>query len=636
MGSGTLTQGLTSRDGTLMAGQAPVALVNMPFGHSKYPSIQLGTLSALLKAQSIGVTSHYLNLPFARQVGFPLYDLLCEKQLLIGEWLFSRLLFRDNPQHALYLRTFKPLVEEVAGAAGCPSFFLEEIEQRIAPQFLTWAQTAIDWGRYAIIGFTSMFHQNVASLTLAKLIKDLYPHVKIVFGGAHYDGEMGLEYFRAFPWIDYVVVGEGEVPFPALVRQLLEGKADGAPPGVAYRKANQITFEPNQQLFSDFQRTPPPDYDDYFEQLHEVAPQSFKGLDRILLYESARGCWWGEKHHCTFCGLNAQSMKFRSKSPEQVCEELRYLSSRYDTNRFRLVDNIIDMKYIDDVFGKLAEEHYDLEFFIETKSNLSKQQVQMLSHGGVRSMQPGIESLSINQLREMDKGVSPLQNLQCLKWSNYYNIHVSWNILLGFPGETDEDYRKQIHLIPSIIHFQPPESVGKFWLERFSPFFTRPHSLGVRITGPGVAYEYVYDPAVVDLNKIAYDFEYEADWRVDPGLFEELTALARDWKRRHASGDRPFLYYSKSMGYVTIFDGRGTGAPTKHRYDGPAAFIIECCSELPKSIEQIRDGLKSSIGPWQSGPESVDEALSRLLERRILFEERGKYLTLAIPMNQYL
>ncbi|MGH9786058.1 MAG: hypothetical protein ACRD88_17955, partial [Terriglobia bacterium] len=60
------------------------------------------------------------------------------------------------------------------------------------------------------------------------------------------------------------------------------------------------------------------------------------------------------------------------------------------------------------------------------------------------------------------------------------------------------------------------------------------------------------------------------------------------------------------------------------------------CSELPKSIEQIRDGLKSSIGPWQSGPESVDEALSRLLERRILFEERGKYLTLAIPMNQYL
>src|SRR5207249_10382972 len=201
----------------------------------------------------------------------------------------SHLLFHDNPKHNQYLRTFKPLVEEVATSVGSQISYLEEVQKRLAPKFLTWAQTAIDWGRYPIIGFTSMFHQNVASLTLAKLIKDLYPQVKIVFGGAHYDGEMGLEYFRAFPWIDFVVVGEGEVPFPILVRQLLEGKTDGVPAGVAYRKGNQVAFQPNQQLFSDFQRTPPPDYDDYFEQLSAEAPQSFKGLDRILLYESARG-----------------------------------------------------------------------------------------------------------------------------------------------------------------------------------------------------------------------------------------------------------------------------------------------------------------------------------------------------------
>src|SRR5207248_9221804 len=127
-------------------------------------------------------------------------------------------------------------------------------------------------------------------------------------------------------------------------------------------------------------------------------------------------------------------------------------------------------------------EHLDLDVFIETKSNLGKPQIELLARGGVKSMQPGIESLSAAQLKEMDKGVSPLQNLQCLKWSSYYGIHLSWNILLGFPQETDDDYRRQIQLIPSIVHFQPPESVGKFWLERFSPFFTRPHTLGVRIT----------------------------------------------------------------------------------------------------------------------------------------------------------
>ena len=612
-----------------------VALVNMPFGHASYPSIQLGTLTPLLKARGVEVQSHYLNLYFAQQIGFPLYDLLCEKQLLLGEWLFSRLLFRDNPKHAQYLRAFKPLVEEVCRTGGCSLSFIEEIEQRIAPQFLTWALSSIDWGQYRVIGFTSMFHQNVASVTLAKLIKDVYPDVAIVFGGAHYDGDMGLEYFRAFPWIDYIVVGEGEEPFPALVSHLVNGREGGIPPGVAHRDGDQLRFQPNTQLFSDFARMGPPDYDDYFRQLEEVRPASFKGLDRILLYEASRGCWWGEKHHCTFCGLNAQSMKFRSKSPEQVFEEMRYLSSRYDTTRFRLVDNIIEMKYVEDVFGKLAAGHYDLEFFIETKSNLSKKQVHTLASGGVKSMQPGIESLSQATLHEMDKGVSPLQNLQCLRWCSYYNIHVSWNILLGFPGETNEDYRKQINLIPAILHLQPPEGVGKLWLERFSPYFTRPQQYGVRITGPGMAYEYVYDPKRIDLNKIAYDFEYEVDAKIDANLFEELTGLAAEWKRRYASGDKPFLFYAKSLEHATVYDGRGQGPPTRERYDWPAALIIELCSETPKSLEQIRDGVKGAREARATEDASVDAALAQLLSKRVLYEERGKYLTLALPMNAH-
>jgi ribosomal peptide maturation radical SAM protein 1 len=612
-----------------------VALVNMPFGHSKFPSIQLGTLSALLKSQGIGVKNHYLNLYFAQRIGFPVYDVLCESQLLIGEWLFSRLLFKDNPKHHQYLRDFKPLIEEISRKAGCPSSYLEEIEAMLAPQFLTWALTSVDWGQYRLIGFTSMFHQNVASVTLAKLIKDLYPDVKIVFGGAHYDGDMGLEYFRAFPWIDYAVVGEGEDPFPALVRQVQNGEEAEPPAGVVARKDGTVVYKPNQKLFVDFTRTGPPDYDEYFAQLDEVDPSSFKGMNRILLYESARGCWWGEKHHCTFCGLNAQSMKFRSKSHEQVMEELRWLSSRYDSTRFRLVDNIIDMKYIDQVFGALGEEHYDLDVFIETKSNLNKQQIHTLAKGGVTSMQPGLESLSATQLKEMDKGVSPMQNVVVLKWSRYYNVNLSWNILLGFPKETDEDYRRQIDLIPSLMHLQAPESVGKLWLERFSPYFTRPQEYGIRITGPGMAYEYVYDPEKVDLMKVAYDFEYEVDQGVDPDLFRELVEAAGEWQRRQASSDKPYLYYVKAMGYVTVYDGRIPGAPSRQRYDGMAAVVIEACNEAPKSPEHIREQAKKKGLAEADDPSMIEKILAELVGRRILYTERGKYFTLALPTNAH-
>ncbi len=623
-------------EGTLEREGTPVALVNMPFSYSKYPSIQLGTLSALLKSQGIGVKNHYLNLSFAQHIGVPLYELICEKRALFGEWLFSHLLFRENPKNSQYAHTFKPVFEELSRETGHPISYFQDVQSRHAPQFLTWAMTAIDWGQYEIVGFTSTFDQNVASLSLAKLIKDLYPQVKVAFGGANYDGEMGLEQLRAFPWIDYVVVGEGEDVFPPLVRMILEGRPAPVPPGVAYRKQSTVRFEPNPRLFADFQRMGPPDYEDYFRQLQESEGVPSKGLDRILLYEGSRGCWWGEKHHCTFCGLNAQAMEFRSKSPDQVARELDELSSRYDCSRFRFVDNIIDLKHIEALFGKFAADHVDLDVFIETKSNLGKHQIQTLAHGGVKSMQPGIESLSAAQLKEMDKGVSPLQNIQCLKWSRYYNIDLSWNILLGFPGETDEDYRAQIAIIPSLFHFQPPESTGRFWLERFSPYFKRPERYGLRITGPGLAYEYVYDPAVVDLKKIAYDFEYELDWRVDPGAYEELTRLIQEWRRRHASPDKPFLYYAKAMRYITIYDGRGSGAPTRERYDGLAAFIIESCNETPKSVDQIRSALQNTSQWRAADANSLEQILEQLVSKRILYAEKAKYFTLALPMNPNL
>jgi len=613
--------------------EAQVALVNMPFSFSKYPSIQLGTLSTLLKSQGIAVDCHYLNVRFAHKIGVPLYELICEKRALFGEWLFSYLLFRDNPKRAEYPRVFKPVFEQIAQQSGQPIGYFQEMAVKIAPQFLTWALTAIDWSRYKLIGFTSTFDQNVASLTMAKLIKDLYPDVTIVFGGANYDGEMGLEYFRVFPFIDHVVVGEGEVAFPALAHRVLGTRTEEFPPGVAFREDGQVRLNPNTSLFTDFAKTGPPDYDDYYHLLAELGDTA-QGLDRILLYEGSRGCWWGEKHHCTFCGLNAQSMKFRAKSPEQVASDMTYLCRRYDTARFRLVDNIVDMKYIDQLFGKFAADHCDLDVFIETKSNLQKAQIKTLALGGVKCMQPGLESLSVSQLKAMDKGVTPMQNIVCLKWSYYYRITVSWNILLGFPGETNDDYLRQIDLIPSLVHLQPPEAAGKFWLERFSPYYARPHEYGVRMTGPGLAYQYVYDGRQVDLNKIAYDFEYELDhWPVDPHIYQELVSAVENWQRLHASNDRPFLYYSKALGYVTVYDGRTPKNPTRHRYDGLAAVLIELCNESPKSLDQIRVAIPARSTADRDHLESI---LADLASRRVLYEERGKYFTLAIPEHPYL
>ena len=237
---------------------------------------------------------------------------------------------------------------------------------------------------------------------------------------------------------------------------------------------------------------------------------------------------------------------------DQVHADISYLSQRYDSFRFRLVDNILEMKYIEGIFGEMARNNFDLQFFLEVKSNLTKQQIKLLARGGANVIQPGIESFSLNQLMEMDKGVRPLQNILCMKWAMYYGVEVNWNILIGFPGEIDEDYHQQIQLIKLLFHLPPPECVGDLWLERFSPYYTRPEEYGVTIKRPGEAYSYVYDSEDIDLFRIAYDFEFTTKNEIDPGLKKELFDTAEEWKRRHQSDELPYLIFTKSMNFVTV------------------------------------------------------------------------------------
>ena len=609
-----------------------IALVNMPFGFHVYPSIQLGTLSTLLKTHGHEVKSFYLNLHFAHQIDLEVYKQLCEERFLIGEWLFSHLLFGETRKNKDYAEHFKGHLQNISHKINRPDSFLHDVKVKMVPEFLQWAVESVNWGEYDVVGFTSTFNQNIASVTLAKLIKEKYPSIKILFGGSNFDSEMGLEYFRVFDWIDYVASGEAEDSLPALMEALESGGP--IPKGVAHRIDGDIRLEESQENFNDFKKYGPPDYDDYIEQIKEIDPHSPLLDNPIILYETARGCWWGEKHHCTFCGLNASTMEFRARPIEQVHADLAYLSKRYDSYRFRLVDNILEMKYIDGVFGEFAENHYDLQFFIEVKSNLTKQQIKNLAQGGVNVIQPGIESFSANQLQEMDKGVRPLQNVFFLKWALYYGMEVTWSILTGFPQETDEDYRQQIDLIKMLTHLQPPISVGDIWLERFSPYFTRPDQYGIRITGPGVAYPYVYDGDTIDLMKVAYDFEFETDLKIDPALVEELHQTVAYWKERHQSENLPYLLFTKSMDFVTVYDERSAEYPVKLRLDGAAGRVFAFCNDAPRNLNQIQTHLEEKGDPIERN--ELENIIKDLEDKQLLYGERGKYLNLALPHNSNL
>ena len=150
-----------------------------------------------------------------------------------------------------------------------------------------------------------------------------------------------------------------------VARRLLAGESPRGLPGIHARGAlNVLGDEAHAPTVLNLDRLPYPDYDDYFAQL--AASQIGAEFQPILVFETARGCWWGQKHHCTFCGLNGEGMAFRAKSPPRVLHEIETLHAAFGVRRFAATDNILGMSHIDGVLGKLAERpSHGFRFFYE-------------------------------------------------------------------------------------------------------------------------------------------------------------------------------------------------------------------------------------------------------------------------------
>src|SRR5262249_36776620 len=272
---------------------------------------------------------------------------------------------------------------------------------------------------------------------------------------------MGVETLRAFPWIDCVVSGEADAFFRELCELLLDEGRDPDPAALPYGVQTQGTIRkqppngeaPPRSILRDLDSLPTPHYDDYFAALRASALEGL--IQPGLLAESSRGCWWGERSHCTFCGLNGVGMTYRSKSPSRVLAELTELSDRYKLRNIQFVDNILDMSHIKTVITQLAGVEPKYHLFYETKANLKRPQVRALAEAGVNWIQPGIESLDDRVLKLIGKGNCALMNLQLLKWSLEYDIQASWNLLAGLPGEEDGWYHEMAEWLPSVYHLPP-------------------------------------------------------------------------------------------------------------------------------------------------------------------------------------
>ena len=393
-----------------------VLLVYLPYGAIERPSIALGVLKQVLLDHGYSATVHYANIDFAEQVGLPAYDAISRlSREMAGEWTFAGAAFPDaEADHDGYMRTLgeilKPSVAE--GAAREIAAQLWPI-RRLAETFIARTVREVVARRPRIVGVSSMFQQHCAALAFLRQLREAAPDIVTIIGGANCEGPMGQATWRNFGFIDYVVSGEAEEVLPELVAKALQYGAKTPParlpPGVLGRGVAAGTGnspaapEIGRTKVECLDRSPIPDYHDYF---HRLALSPLRRQVVIgLPVETARGCWWGEVRHCTFCGLNGGSLAFRAKSPARAIEEFETLVDRHAIDRFVVVDNIISLDYFKTVLPRLRDSRLsNCHLFYETKANLRREQVKLMRDAGIAWIQPGIESLNDNLLKLMEKG----------------------------------------------------------------------------------------------------------------------------------------------------------------------------------------------------------------------------------------
>ncbi len=606
-----------------------ISLIQPPFAKVELPSLALTQLKAAAEERlgdRVRIQILYLNHDFARFLGLDLYHLFgvsCTTGL--GDWFFRRLAFpeaEDNSRR--YLRRFLPL------AAADPPSEERRIRQRRAElgRFVDRLIARYRLASEDLIGLSSVFCQNLACLALARRLKARNPEILILMGGANCEAPMGPRLVRLAEAVDFVFSGPALSAFPRFLGHVLSGEFEKCHrlPGVFSSRSEPDKARGHQALGEEVALGLPPAgaYDGFLDDFGRNFPDA--QVAPVLAFETSRGCWWGERSHCKFCGLNGSTMAYRSLSPEQALELLRQLFAAYGERcrRFEAVDNILPRNYLREVFPHLETPPQTVIFY-EVKADLKGREIEALTAAGVTEVQPGIEALATATLKRMGKGTTAFQNLTFLKRCRGFGLTPHWNLLIGFPGEPEAVYRKYRADIPKVTHLPPPLGVFLVRFDRYSPYYSNAREHGLELS-PYDFYHYLYPIPEEALRDLAYFFEdRDANARHRTGLLawhSELDAAVGRWRRLWQGASKPELRLEPRGASAVIRDSR-SGKPVEHR---PGSLGLE----ILHLLRSRGRGLGFLSRRLQADEAVIAGEVARLRQLGLVFEENERFLSLVL------
>lgn len=292
-----------------------------------------------------------------------------------------------------------------------------------------------------IIGFSCYCWNINKVLETVRIVKTIYPHVKIILGGPEV-GPISSKYLEENPFIDVIVKGEGEGTFAELLKYYLGKDRLEQIQGISYRVNGQVFENPDRPLIEELGEIPSP----YLEGI--LIPR-----DRVTYIETYRGCIF----RCGYCFEGKNFPRPRFFPEDRIKREIEFIMSHPEIKSFHFVDPIFNLKK--DRLQKIVEmlsaanrfgiELRTVEIIAEF---VDEETIDLFKKANVKSVETGPQTVNKDTLKNVNRYFDEEKFRRGIRLLEGNGIEVLTDLIIGLPGDT---FLKFVKSVKTLISMRP-------------------------------------------------------------------------------------------------------------------------------------------------------------------------------------
>ncbi|CAG0930620.1 Anaerobic magnesium-protoporphyrin IX monomethyl ester cyclase [Thermoflexales bacterium] len=414
-----------------------IFLVKPPFFSPLTPPLSLAVLKASLERQGHKVLCYDFNVdPELWGIHHKYFKALCQLDEITINDGYSKLWYVLNAHLLAVLNgcdrpTCTHVLEAIMPLYGIsPSRKVIQELTAISERFfqrLVEIIDSFDLSSFSVVGTSTYSTSLAASLFFLLRVKQRSPHLMTVMGGGIFADDLALGsdnleiLLKEYPFIDHVIVGEGELLF----HKVLQGD---------FRDKRLISIADIAGQTLAMSEVPIPDFSDFdLENYYHLS------------IEGGRSC----PFECSFCSETIQWGSYRKKPKHLLAAQMQELTQKYNNNTYFMGDSLMN-PYIMDLSTDLLDQgsHILYDGYLRAdKIATNRAWVKMWAQSGMQRARLGIESGSAHVLNLMSKKTSPETITEVLRTLSNAGIRTTTYWIVGFPNETEEDFQETLAFI---------------------------------------------------------------------------------------------------------------------------------------------------------------------------------------------